>query len=226
MKYLSTLLVGLLLLPMATFAATYTPAQISAMEKLLSLLEQELQVLLAEPAPATGTIGTSVIGTEPVGGSVAPVSVSVINSQAYRSISGPVLNTTLQVTNNTGSPIYVPAAVNYVGKNQTSSVPGISFSLNGVGTPTPVYNEALTGTVSCAPQIQLPIQGSAGYVQACVIPANGSSALDLQEDASASNTNEGYFTVSVNNLSYSTTDTNPSFTILPVPTNVSTSLPL
>lgn len=50
----SLLIAGLVLMPSLSFAATYTPAQISATQQLLSLLETELQTLLAQQ-PASST---------------------------------------------------------------------------------------------------------------------------------------------------------------------------
>jgi hypothetical protein len=228
MKYTATLLIGLLLLPLASFAATtnYSPQYIAELQQLLALLEQELQAILATAAtPPVSTVATSTIGTSSTPVASGMVQVSVGNSTAYMSINGAVYGTTLTVTNGTNSTIYVPAALNYVSSiNGTSNVPGITYAISGTGTPATTYVGTGNGTVDCSPQVELPVPN--GYVQGCEILAGQSSQIMVNPTPEPSSTNEGFFTLSITSLTYSDTASNPAFVILPVPSNQTTSITL
>lgn len=216
MKKIIVVLVGLLFfVPSFSFAATYTPAQISAMEQLLIQLESELASLLSG-----SSIGTSVVGTQPVGGtatSTGSIQVSVGTTVAYAASAGRLYKTSITVTNDTDSTIYIPTAINYGSTtNAATNTPGITYTMSGGGYPAPVFTGSSSATVTCSPMTVM--QGVSGYIQVCSVAPHQASEVDVQITASFSG---GSFAASLTSMDYTTSSTNSSFTVLPLPNNQS-----
>lgn len=214
---LITLLVGLILFPFASFAQTADIQYQSALLQLITLLTQQVQTLEAQLTSQIGGLGSSSLGTESVGGAASgSVTVEMDSDSAYTAMSGPFYNIAMTINNGTGNTIYVPAAMNYVSElNSTSNVPGFTYTLASKAGQ--IVAGTGTGVVSCSPQVDLPVQGTLGYIQACEIKAGESAELTFTPNPDPYVSGE--YPISLMGLSYTTTTTNPAFTILTIPSN-------
>lgn len=206
---------GILLFPVLSFAATTTPnaTLIVQLKAELAVLEAELAQILMTQAPIQAT-----------GVGIGTIQASVTSSPTYNSVSGPVYRILLTVTNGSASTIYVPTNLEYV-QNTTNTGPDIAYTLiPGMGDS--VYAGTGAGTAVCAPQVQLPT--ASGYVQACEIQAGQTSTFTLTPSFIPTSLSEGSYSLDVINLSYTTnaTTANPTFEVLPIPSNTTMTLGL
>lgn len=208
------LITFLLFLPAVSFAQTAVLDRTALLTE-LAQLESELMVLLQTQAPQPAT-------TAAVSQSLGTVQVRVQSDSAWKSANGISDNISLVITNNTNSTIYIPATLNFVpADNETTNAPGITYTLDQYPGE-PAYEGSGSGTIDCSSQTDIPIQGAMGYIQACAISAGQSVQVGIAPVIRPASPNQGSYAVSFTSMSYATTVNNPSFTIVPIPTNKST----
>lgn len=197
---------SLLFVPSLSFAATtYTPAQITALQQLLTLLEKELAAVLSQQA-APSAIGTASLGTQPIGGVSPGVQVSVANKSATPVNGSGQYDVTFNVTNDTGSTIYIPLTSD----STSSGTQGFSYTVSGSSTT----GQTETDSVTCSSTQNMQLgtsmsvgSGSTSFVNACVIAAGSSQQITVK--VTVGENTSGNYSVSFDSMNYTSSTASP-----------------